>query len=83
MSNILQSRAYALNNAVTQEDLVCFSEQEIKHFAFNPDSFLRSGKTRHMALCRLCQGRIAQWIEVVRHAEEHFMLEGEGKLPQA
>jgi hypothetical protein len=80
---IIQDRAAGFNTAVNEEDLVCYSEREIKHFAFNPEAFLRSGKTRHLVLCRFCQGRIAQWIEFVRHTEERLMLEGGGKLPQA
>jgi hypothetical protein len=83
-SNILQSRASAFNTPVTQEDLVCYSEQEIKHFAFNPDRFPLSRKSMHMALCGLCQRQIARWIEYVRNTEERLISDGERrKLPQA
>ncbi len=72
-SDILQSGASAFNTPVTQEDLVCYSEQEIKLFAFNPDRFLISGKSMHMALCGLCQRQIARWIEYVRNTEERLI----------
>ena len=82
-SDILQCRASVFNTPVTQEDLVCYSEQEVKLFAFNPDRFLLSGKSMHMALCGLCQRQIARWIEYVRNTEERLISDGERKLPQA
>ena len=82
-SDILQCRASGLNSVVTQEDLVCYSQQEIKLFAFNPDRFLLSRKSMHMALCGLCQRQIARWIEYVRNAEERLISEGERKFTQA
>lgn len=82
-SAILQGRASVFNTRLTQEDLVCYSDQEIKHFAFNPDRFLLSRKFIHMALCGLCQRQIARWIEYVRNAEERLFSEGKPELPQA
>jgi hypothetical protein len=82
-SDILQCRASVFNTPVTQEDLVCYSEQEIKLFAFNPDKFLLSRKSMHMALCWLCQRQIARWIEYVRNTEERLISDGERKRPQA
>lgn len=70
-------------SAITEHDLVCYSEDQIKHFAFNPDKFLLSGKTRHMPLCGYCQERIARWIEYVRKTEENLLAARDGRLPEA
>lgn len=80
-SAILQGRASVFNTPLTREDLVCYSDQEIKHFAFNPDRFLLSRKFVHMALCRSCQRQIVRWIEYARNAEERLFSKPE--LPQA
>jgi hypothetical protein len=81
--DILQRRASVFNTPVTQEDLVCYSEQEIKFLAFNPDRFLLFGKSMHLALCGLCQRQIARWIEYVRNAEERQIYVGSPRFPQA
>ena len=80
---MLRDKEAIAQNTVTEEDLACYSEEQIKHFAFNPDKFLLSGKTRHMPLCGFCQERIARWIDYVRKAEERLMSERDGKLPEA
>jgi len=80
---MLRDKEAIAQNTVTEEDLTCYSEEQIKHFAFNPDKFLLSGKTRHMPLCGFCQERIARWIEYVRKTEERLLSERDGKLPQA
>jgi hypothetical protein len=61
---------------VRNDDLVCYNEDEIKLFAFNADKFLLSGKTRHLALCGVCQQAIALWIEKARDAEERMLAAG-------
>ena len=82
-SAILQGRASVFNTPLTQEDLVCYSDQEIKHFAFSPNRFLLSRKFIHMALCGLCQRQIARWIEYVINAKERLFSERKPDLPQA
>ena len=52
----------AAHSQVTEADLECYTEEEVKHFAFNADKFLLSGRTRHMALCVYSQERVAKWI---------------------
>ena len=78
--DLLQQRAAIAEEKVTEKDLVCYTEEEIKHFAFNPDKFLLSGKTRHMPLCGLCQEQIGRWIETVRKAEEKMLSERDGQV---
>lgn len=79
----LRDQEAITQNTVIEEDLACYSEDQIRHFTFNPDEFLLSGKTRHMPHCGFCQERIARWIEYVRKTEEHLLSERDGKLPQA
>ncbi len=82
-AEMLKDQAAIAESTVTEEDLTCYSEEQIKHFAFNPDKFLLSGKTRHITLCGFCQEKIARWIEYVRKAEERLMSERDGRLPEA
>ena len=77
---MLRDKAAIGRETVTEDDLVCYSEEQVKHFAFNPDKFLLSGKTRHMPLCGFCQERIARWIEYVRKTEEQILLERDGQV---
>ena len=78
---ILKDKAAISPETVTEADLECYSEEQIKHFAFNPDRFLLSGKTRHLPLCGYCQERVAYWIEYVRRTEEQMLSEREGRVP--
>ena len=78
---ILQDRAAISPETVTEADLECYSEEQIKHFAFNPDKFLLSRKTRHLPLCGYCQERVAYWIKYVRRTEERMLSEREGRVP--
>ena len=77
---MLKQAAAISPEAVTTADLECYSEEQIKHFAFNPDKFLLSGKTRHLPLCGYCQERVARWIEYVRRMEERMLTEQEGRV---
>ena len=65
---------------VMKAALECYSEDQIKHFAFNPDQFLLSRKTRHLPLCGYCQERVARWLEYVRRMEKQMMTEQEGRV---
>lgn len=79
---ILRDKAAITRGTVTEADLICYTEQQIKHFAFNPDKFLLSGKTRHMPLCGFCQEQIAHWIEYVRTTEQRLLSETDGRMSQ-
>ena len=68
---------------ILKEDLVCYSEDEVKLFAFGANRFLLSGKTKHLAICGRCQERIQKWIELVRNAEDCAMADGSGSASQA
>lgn len=80
---MLADQVAIAESTVTEEDLACYSEEQIKLYAFSPDKFLLSGKTRHMAVCGSCQERIARWMDHVRKAEERLMSERGGRLPEA
>jgi hypothetical protein len=70
-------------SGILERDLVCYSEDEIKVFAFQANKFLLSGKTKHLVLCGRCQERILEWVEVARRAEELALSAGNGSFPQA
>ncbi len=73
----------ATHGPLTEVDLTCYTEEEVKHFAFNPDKFLMSGKTKHMPVCGYCQERVANWVQFAKDAEERMMVQFGGKLPVA
>jgi hypothetical protein len=80
---ILRDQMIVAESEVSEQDLVCYSEDQIKHFAFNPDQFLLSGKTRHMVLCGFCQNQVAHWIERIQQTEKRLLSERNGQFPQA
>ena len=81
--NLLRGHLPDMQGKVTGADLICYTDDEVKCFAFNADRFLLSGNTRHMALCGYCQERVAKWIEFAKAAEERVLAQFDGKLPVA
>ena len=77
---ILKDKAAVASDAITAADLECYTEDQIKYFAFNPDKFLLSGQTRHLPLCGRCQEGVAYWIEYVRQTEERMLSERDGRV---
>ncbi len=73
----------AIHGPLTEVDLTCYTDEEVKRYAFNPDKFLMSGKTKHMPVCGYCQERVAKWVNYARNAEERMMVQFGGKLPVA
>ena len=80
---MLREQKVVAESKVSEQDLLCYSEDQIKHFAFNPDKYLLSGQTRHMVLCGYCQNRVAKWIERVQQTEKRLLAEHNGQFPQA
>lgn len=73
----------AVHGPLTQVDLTCYTDEEVKRYAFNPDKFLMSGKKKHMPVCGYCQERVAKWVSFAKDAEERTMAQFGGKLPVA
>ena len=73
----------SVHGPLTEVDLTCYTDEEVKHYAFNPDKFLMSGKTKHMPVCGYCQERVAKWVSVATDAEERIRTQFGGKLPVA
>ncbi len=71
----------AIHGPLTEVDLTCYTDEEVKRYAFNPDKFLMSGKTKHMPVCGYCQERVAKWVNFAKDAEERMMAQFGGKLP--
>ncbi len=73
----------AIHGTLTEVDLTCYTDEEVKRYAFNPDKFLMSGKKKHMPVCGYCQERVAKWVSFAKDAEERTMAHFGGKLPVA
>ncbi len=73
----------SVHGPLTEMDLTCYTDEKVKHYAFNPDKFLMSGKTKHMPVCGFCQERVAKWVSFAKDAEERMMTQCGGKLPVA
>ena len=70
-------------DAILESDLICYSEDEVRCFAFHAGKFLLSGKSKHLALCGRCQERIQGWIEFARGAEQRAREYGSDFIAQA
>ncbi len=78
---ILRYKVAISSHTITPADLECYTEEQIKHFAFNADKFLLSGQTRHLPLCGRCLERIGYWVEYVRRTEERIYPNGMSEVP--
>ncbi len=76
---VTQAPEHTLNEAY----LVCYSEEAIKTFAFDPEKYLSSERAKHLPLCGYCQVRLKSWVETLREIEENHLRQGAGSLPQA
>lgn len=78
---LLQSRSS--EPQIEEADLKCYSDDEVKSFAFDTGKLLSSGKGKHLALCGGCQKRIRYLIDLADQSETKARREGHGSLPQA
>jgi hypothetical protein len=69
--------------AIFESDLTCYTEDEVRCFAFHAGKFLLSGKSKHLALCGRCQERIQGWIDWARGAEDRARRNGNDSMAQA
>ena len=48
-----------------ERDFACYSEDEIRKFAFDVHSLFLTDRARHLAICTRCQTRLESWTKLV------------------
>lgn len=49
-----------------ERDLACYSEEEIRMFAFDVRSLFLTDRARHLAICTRCQNQLEYWSGLVK-----------------
>lgn len=63
-------RSEATRPAFEEKDFACYTENEIRAFAFDIRKLLVTGRARHLALCPRCQRRLEYWTGLVERFDE-------------
>jgi len=71
------------DEAIVESDLTCYTEEEVRCFAFHASKFLLSRKSKHLALCGRCQERVQGWIDWAHGAEDRARRNGNDSMTQA
>jgi hypothetical protein len=53
-----------------QADFSCYSEDEIRRFAFDIRTLLLSPRAKHAAICTQCQARLESWTKLVENFDQ-------------
>jgi len=50
--------------ALKEEDLVCYADNEVRSFACDMRSLFLHDRSRHLAICTVCQKRLEVWTRI-------------------
>ena len=53
-----------------ERDFACYSEDEIRKFAFDIRSLFLTDRARHLAICTRCQTRLESWTKLVEKFDQ-------------
>jgi hypothetical protein len=53
-----------------ERDFACYSEDEIRRFAFDIRSLFLTDHAKHLAICTRCQTRLESWTKLVEKFEQ-------------
>lgn len=53
-----------------EKDFACYTEDEIRVFAFDIRKLLLTGRARHLAICSHCQRRLEYWADLVERFDQ-------------
>ncbi len=53
-----------------ERDFACYSEEEIRRFAFDIRSLFLIDRAKHLAICTRCQARLESWTKLVEKFEQ-------------
>lgn len=63
-------RSEATQPVFEEKDFTCYSEDEIRAFAFDIRKLLFTGRGRHLAICPRCQRRLEYWTGLVERFDQ-------------
>jgi len=63
-------RSGATRPAFEEKDFACYTEDEIRVFAFDIRKLLLTGRARHLAICSRCQRGLEYWTGLVERFDE-------------
>jgi hypothetical protein len=63
-------RRGATRPAFEEKDFACYTEDEIRVFAFDIRKLLLAGRARHLAICSSCQRRLEYWADLVERFDQ-------------
>ena len=69
-------RRGATRPAFEEKDFACYTEDEIRVFAFDIRKLLLTGRARHLAICPRCQRRLEHWTGLVERFNAATLLRG-------
>ena len=64
------SRPSQFSQNFEERDFACYSEDEIRKFAFDIRSLFLTDRAKHVAICTRCQTRLESWTKLVEKFEQ-------------
>jgi hypothetical protein len=64
-------KAESIRPHFEERDFACYSEDEIRKFAFDIRSLLLINRAKHLAICTRCQTRLESWTKLVEKFEQN------------
>jgi hypothetical protein len=53
-----------------EKDFTCYSDDEVRRFAFDIRSLFLTDRAKHLAICTRCQTRLGSWTKLVEELEQ-------------
>jgi hypothetical protein len=63
-------KAQSIQPPFEEEDFTCYSEDEIRKFAFDIRSLFLTNRAKHVAVCTRCQTRLESWTKLVEKFDQ-------------
>ena len=63
-------KAESIQPSFEERDFACYSEDEIRKFAFDIRSLFLVDRAKHLAICTRCQTRLQSWTNLVEKFEQ-------------
>jgi hypothetical protein len=60
----------SFRSSFEEGDLTCYSEEDIRRFAFDIRSLFLSNRAKHLAICTRCQTRLGSWTRLVEKFDQ-------------